>query len=89
MNAVVRWRTEFIFVFSTKVLRWEGRRVCEYMNSETSILDTRELPAFRDDGLCVGIFEKHYESENRISIVQNMNNSNAFIEHSVCSQHCK
>ena len=59
--------------------------MCEFMNSETSILDTRELPAFRADGLCVGICEKHYESENRISIVQNMNNSIAFIEDSVCS----
>jgi hypothetical protein len=60
-------------------------RVCEFMNSKTSILDRRELPAFRADGLCVGIFEKHNESENRISIVQNMNNSKASIEDSVCS----
>jgi len=49
--------------------------VCEFMDSETSILDRRELPAFRADGLCAGIFEKRYESENRTSIVQDMNNS--------------
>jgi hypothetical protein len=85
MKTIAQWRTKFIFVFNTNALRWEGGRVCEFMNSETSILDRGELPAFRADGLCAGIFERHYESENRISIVQNMNNSKAFIDDSVCS----
>ena len=57
----------------------------KFMNSETSILDRRELPAFHTDSLGAGIFEKHYEFENRISIVQNMNNSKIFIEDSACS----
>ena len=51
MNAIVQCRTTFIFVFSTKVFRWGEGRVCEFMNSETSILDSRELPALRADGL--------------------------------------
>ena len=53
----------------------EEGRVCDFVDYETSILDRRELQAFRADGLCAGIFEERFDSENLISIVQDMNTS--------------
>jgi hypothetical protein len=59
------------------------------VNSETSILYRRELPALRAGCFYPGMFEELYEFENQISVVQSMNNSKTFIEDSVFSYHFK